>query len=242
MIESFIEHWPKDCQLHVYWQEQEPEIIRDNIVYHELYKVQPQLKRWVDQHKDPKYNGWREDRGQYVWKNDGVKFSHKVFAQTHRIKNSKANVLLYSDADTVYIAKPNLDYLREICPDDSLCTFFDRPKLRDETGFYMHNPQHPKAKEWANRLEEIYLSGEIWTYAEDRAADQYTMAYGRDSFKDCVQMDLLKYHKKLKLSKKSPVPNSPLGKFLDHLKGNKKVNFSHVKDGKSVFTNQLGDK
>ena len=47
---------------------------------------------------------------------------------------------------------------------------------------------------------------------------------------------------KLKLSKKSPVPNSPLGKFLDHLKGNKKVNFSHVKDGKSVFTNQLGDK
>ncbi len=242
MIESFIEHWPTDCQLHVYWQEQEPEIIRDNIVYHELYKVQPQLKRWVDQHKDPKYNGWREDRGQYVWKNDGVKFSHKVFAQTHRIKNSKANVLLYSDADTVYIAKPNLDYLREICPDDSLCTFFDRPKLRDETGFYMHNPQHPKAKEWANRLEEIYLSGEIWTYQEDRAADQYTMAYGRDSFKDCVQMDLLKYHKKLKLSKKSPVPNSPLGKFLDHLKGNKKVNFSHVKDGKSVFTNQLGDK
>ena len=43
MVESFVKYWPKDIKLHVYWQEQEPEIIQDNIVYHELYKVQPQL-------------------------------------------------------------------------------------------------------------------------------------------------------------------------------------------------------
>ena len=72
MVESFVRYWPKDIKLHVYWQEQEPEIIEDNIVYHELYQVQPQLKQWIDQHSDRKYNGWREDRGQYVWKNDGV--------------------------------------------------------------------------------------------------------------------------------------------------------------------------
>ena len=29
-------------------------------------------------------------------------------AQTHRIKNSNADVILYSDADTLYTAKPNL--------------------------------------------------------------------------------------------------------------------------------------
>ena len=152
MVESFVRHWPKDCTLHVYWQEQEPEIIEDNIVYHELYKVQPQLKEFVDKWKDdPVKHGWREDRGKFVWKNNGVKFSHKVFAQTHRIKNSTADVILYSDADTLYTAKPNLNYLSEICPPDSLCTFFDRKKLRDETGFYMHNPKHPRAKDWAQK-------------------------------------------------------------------------------------------
>ena len=143
MVESFVRHWPKHIQLHVYWQEAEPEIIEDNIVY-----------------------------------------------------------------------------LGEICPDDSLCTFFDRPKFRDETGFYMHNPQHPKAKQWADRLEEIYLSGEVWTYAKDRAADQYTMAFGRDSFRDCKQMDLMTYHEGV--DPKDPVPTSPLSKFLQHLKGEKK--------------------
>ena len=190
-------------------------------MYYELYRVQPQLKQWVDQHADKKYHGWREDRGKFVWKNDGVKFSHKVFAQTHRIKNSTADILLYSDADTLYHAEPDLGYLSEICPADSLCTFFDRPKFRDETGFYMHNPQHPRAKEWANRLEEIYLSGEVWTYEKDRAADQYTMAFGRQHFFFCKQMDLMKYHKDM--DPKDPVPTSPLNKFLKHLKGEKKT-------------------
>ena len=162
MIESFVKWWPKDCKLHVYWQEQEPEIIQDNIMYYELYKVQPQLKEWIDAHQDPVYHGWQKSTNSYTWKNNGVKFSHKVFAQTHRIKNSTADVILYSDADTLYHAPPNLDYLREICPADSLCTFFDRPKMRDETGFYMHNPKHPEAKKWANRLEEIYLKDELW--------------------------------------------------------------------------------
>ena len=230
MVQSFIKYWPKECTLHVYWQEQEPEIIQDNIVYHELYKVQPQLKEFVDKHTDRKYHGWREDRGKFVWKNNGVKFSHKVFAQTHRIKNSTADVILYSDADTLYTALPNLDYLRNICPDDSLCTFFDRPKMRDETGFYMHNPKHPKAKEWAGRLEEIYISGEVWTYAENKQADQYTMAYGRESFKDCKQMDLmihplgLKQHPKYPMTRfeRAPVLSSPLCDFLDHLKGARK--------------------
>mgnify|MGYP001246135848 FL=1 len=175
----------------------------------------------MDKHTDKKFHGWREDRSKFVWKNDGVKFSHKVFAQTHRIKNSTANVLLYSDADTLYHAEPDLDYLREICPGDSLCTFFDRPKFRDETGFYMHNPQHPRAKEWANRLEEIYLSGEVWTYEENKAADQYTMAFGRASFRDCKQMDLMTYH--TAVDPKDPVPTSPLNKFLQHLKGEKKT-------------------
>ena len=225
MIESFIKYWPKECILHAYWQEQEPEIIQDNIVYHELYKVQPQLKEFVDKWKDePTKNGWREDRQKYIWKNDGVKFSHKVFTQTHRIKNSTADVILYSDADTLYTAKPNLDYLREICPEDSLCTFFDRNHLRDETGFYMHNPKHPKAKEWANRLEEIYITGELWNWTgiwANRQADQYTMARGRESFKYCKQMDLIQYH--TGLHNHNPIPTSPLAKFLTHMKGSSKL-------------------
>ena len=56
MIETFIAHWPKDETLYCYYQEQEPEILEDNIVYHELYQVQPQLKQFVDKWKDDPEN------------------------------------------------------------------------------------------------------------------------------------------------------------------------------------------
>ena len=236
MIESFIKYWPKDCILHAYWQEQEPEIFQDNILYHQLYKVQPQLKEFVDKWKDdPIKHGWLEAKQKYTWKKNGVKFSHKVFAQTHRIKHSTADIILYSDADTLYTAEPNLDYLREICPADSLCTFFDRIKLRDETGFYMHNPKHPQAKDWANRMEDIYISGELWTY-NDQQADQYTMAIGRESFKTCKQMDLIQYHKDLNLKNRNPIPTSPLSDFLIHMKGKSKLKGQPISSAEpSVF-------
>ena len=135
----------------------------------------------------------------------------------------------------MYTAEPNLDYLREICPTDSLCTFFDRIKLRDETGFYMHNPKHPRAKDWANRLEDIYISGELWTY-NDQQADQYTMAIGRESFKTCKQMDLIQYHKDLNLKNRNPIPTSPLSDFLIHMKGKSKLKGQPISSAEpSVF-------
>ncbi len=51
-------------------------------------------------------------------------------------------------------------------------------------------------------------------------ADQYTMAIGRDSFKDCKQTDLMKWYPGIKNN--DPVPHSPLAEFLDHMKGDKK--------------------
>jgi hypothetical protein len=47
------------------------------------------------------------------------------------------------------------------------------------------------------------------------------MAFGRQHFFFCKQMDLMKYHEGM--DPKDPVPTSPLNKFLQHLKGEKKT-------------------
>ena len=90
-----------------------------------------------------------------------------------------------------------------------------------------------KAKDWANRMEEIYLKDELWGWP-DQQADQYTMARGRDSFMSCKQMDLMQYHRNLGLNNKDPVPYSPLKKFMNHLKGQKKLQ-GKTADDPSVF-------
>ena len=123
MIETFIKYWPKDVHLYAYWQQQEPEIFADNVHYIDLYEQNPHLQRFVFENQlDQVKNGLIN--GEYDFQRDGVKFSHKVFAQTHRIKHTKADVLLYLDADTYTHTTPNLDYLDSIMPEDHLCTYF----------------------------------------------------------------------------------------------------------------------
>jgi hypothetical protein len=232
MIETFIKFWPKDVHLYAYYQEQEPEIFADNLHYIDLYAENPKLKRFVfDNQIDPKKNGMID--GEYNFQRDGVKFSHKVFAQTHRIKHTTADVCIFLDADTYTHAQPNMEYINSILPEDHLCTYFGRPKLYDETGFFMHNATHYKAKVWAEELEKIYTSGEIWTYPLQ--VDCYTVYACRQKFKDEKQLDLVEHHGKL--GKKHPFVNSPLGEFLDHLKGDRKeLGHSRQSDFKERFT------
>ena len=231
MIETFIEKWPKDVHLYAYWQEQEPEIFADNIHYVELYKENPHLKKFVDENKnDPKKNG--QTTNGYNFQKDGVKFSHKVFAQTHRIKNTDADILLYLDADTYTHETPNLNYIYSILPEDHLCTYFGRPRLYDETGFYMHNAKHHDALVWAETLEKIYTEGELWTYPLQ--VDCYTMYAGRQKYPHTKQLDLVEHHGGL--GKKHPFVNSPLGEFLEHLKGDRKeLGHSRASDFKERF-------
>ena len=231
MIETFIKYWPKDVHLYAYYQEQEPEIFADNVHYVDLYEQNPQLKRFVfDNQIDEAKNGMID--GKYDFQRDGVKFSHKVFAQTHRIKHTTADVLLYLDADTYTHTTPNLKYIDSILPEDHLCTYFGRPRLYDETGFYMHNAKHYKAIVWADTLEKIYTEAELGTYPLQ--VDCYTMYAGRQKFKDQKQLDLVEYHGGL--GKKHPFVNSPLGEFLDHLKGDRKeLGHSRQSDFKERF-------
>jgi hypothetical protein len=117
-------------------------------------------------------------------------------------------------------------------PEDHLCTYFGRPRLYDETGFYMHNVQHYKSMRWAEALEKIYTEGELWTYPLQ--VDCYTMYAGRQKFKDEPQLDLVEHHGGL--GKKHPFVNSPLGEFLDHLKGDRKeLGHSRQSDFKDRF-------
>jgi len=63
------------------------------------------------------------------------------------------------------------------------------------------------------------------------------MARGRESFKYCKQMDLMRYH--TGMDHKDPVPTSPLANFLIHMKGQKKLKDRPELAEPSVFPSVL---
>ena len=52
MIESFIDHWPEDVKLYVYYEKELPPITNPKIEYVNLEEVNPDLLAFKERHKN----------------------------------------------------------------------------------------------------------------------------------------------------------------------------------------------
>jgi len=117
MIKSFLLHWPKEIELYAYYEETEPELINERIIYVNLLQACPDLasfkERWKD---DPVANGELQEvpngarrpstvsigeskKGSFLW--NAVRFSHKSYCTIHATQTINADTVFWMDADTV---------------------------------------------------------------------------------------------------------------------------------------------
>ena len=164
MVESFLQHWPSEIKIHLYCENVSTGITNPQVVEHDIFKACPQVKNFVTQHNNDHNNGIRN--GQRDFKYDAIKFSYKVFAQCHRIRNSQADTLLFIDADTVTFAAPPIEDIKKLLPDDNFTAYIGRPNNKKlpfaETGFIMYNLKHPNIHNFADVFEDLYTTGKIF--------------------------------------------------------------------------------
>ena len=176
-----------------------------------FYERVPELKKFVDTHKHIKFNSYR---------NDGVRFAYKVFAYTDAILNADEDVtgIIGIDADSVFY-KPINDMWVKKClhKDNHMMTYLGRGKHYSECGFLYWNLKHPRTKEYARAMQDLYISDKMYKLPEQH-----------DSF--------LWDHMRVKFEQEYDVKNydigdgqvghvqarSVLGPIYDHTKGNRK--------------------
>src|ERR1700675_4960732 len=95
MVEPFDRFWPADVPLYLYAEQFEPDHLRP--------LVRP-LPPWLDEFKsrhaaNPRAHGLIE--GGYNYRQDCVRFAHKVAAVTDAASMLEADVLIWADADIV---------------------------------------------------------------------------------------------------------------------------------------------
>ena len=219
MVETFLQHWPEDIQIHLYCENVETGIRHQRVIEHDIFQACPQLTDFLAQHNNEYNNGMRN--GKRDFKFDAIKFCYKVFAQCHRIKNSKANTLIFIDADTVTFAKPPLFELQKLIPKDNFTAYIGRPKNKKlpftETGFIMYNLDHPNTINFAESFEDLYTTGKIFTL--DYQVDCFTYDTARRITEQTHGAKSNDITGPEGLGKRHPFVNSILGTFMDHLKG-----------------------
>ena len=222
MVDTFLEHWPAEVRIHLYCENVQPNVKQPRVVEHDIFEVCPQIRDYLDKHDNPHNNGYRS--GVRDFKFDAIKFCYKVFAQCHRIKNSKAETLLFIDADTVTFDTPPLTELVKLLPQDHFTSYIGRPNNNKlpfaETGFIMYNLKHPNVREFADVFEDLYTSGKIFDLRYQ--VDCFTYDTARKAIEQKHNAKSNDITGPDGLGKRHPFVNTILGTFMDHLKGDRR--------------------
>lgn len=180
MVETFVQHWPAAVTLDVYAEGFDLDVAADNVNSRRLPDWHTDWKARhagnADAHGRDKSRFGRADklkRGDYSYRRDCVRFSHKVAALTDAALNpnivNHADLLIMVDADTVTHAPVTIEWLRSVVNPtmrDFYMAWLYRANWYPECGFVVFNETHPAHDWFMRRLRATYESGEVFAFSE----------------------------------------------------------------------------
>jgi len=198
-----------------------------------LPKLQAFKEKWGDV---PKANGKcpfpkkrpRDYHKEFKW--DAVRFANKVYAVFDACERSQ-DWCVWMDADQFVHSDWAYEDWNRLLPNDSWITYVGRGKGAQtwpECGFYGLNLKNKTCIKFLNRFEHYYESAEKGIFTLDEWHDSYVFGKLLNIFKtkDPAVYDYTE-NTILKTARTGggghPLINSELGKWLDHLKGDRKM-------------------
>lgn len=237
-IQTFLNLWPEEITLYAYAEDCEVIESASNLVVRDLHASSPDLINFKKTWKNiPKANGdvsndpirsKRRDAGKgFKW--DAVRFSHKVYSIFHCAKNCDADILIWMDADMVCHSAISLDEIFRLIPADKDLCFLGRGGKFSECGLYSMNLHSDKIKLFLSTFQRMYDDAERGIFKLDEWHDSFVF----DEVRRMVKCNELDWSAGLIKGEGHPLINSEWGKWLDHLKGKRKMY------GKSLLTDLI---
>lgn len=231
-VDSFSKNIDKNIKLYLYAEDCTPVVNDDRIVLLDQKKELPKLVAFKERWKnDPKANGippadikarrpkdWHKE---FKW--HAIRFANKVYAVFDAAQRCDTDWLIWLDADTFVHSPATYNELLRFTPDRAWMSYLGRGKKWPECGFYGINLKTDAGQEFLKRFERVY---------EDAENGIFKMEEWHDSFVfEEVRKEIQAKHSKVPFLNISgdvvngeghPFINCDLGKYFDHLKGDRK--------------------
>lgn len=231
MIQTFLSNWPTEVALYVYAEDCEIHESAPNLHVLNLSQASPELVAFKQTWKNvPKANGdvsndpvrgRRKDAGKgFKW--DAVRFCHKVYAIFHAAEHCDSDWLLWMDGDMVCHNPITVKELDKFCPIDRDLCYLGRGRKFSECGLYAMNLTRPATTVFLRKFQTMYDHAEIGIFKLDEWHDSFVF----DSVRQCSSLNELNWSEGLVVGEGHPLINCEWGRYLDHLKGNRK-NYGH---------------
>lgn len=236
-LDSFAEHVDPRIKLLVYAEDCKPRNpAPKQITILDAKKVLPKLNAFKEKWGDvPKANGKcpfpelrpRDHHKEFKW--DAVRFANKIYAVLDACERA-TDWCVWIDADTYVHSDWSHEQFKDLLPNDKWLTYVGRGKSSSswpECGFYGMNLKDSTCKAFLDELERAYEDAEHGIFKLDEWHDSYVFGHILNRMKKNYP-NVLDYtaDMMLKTAKTGggghPLINCELGRWIDHLKGDRK--------------------
>lgn len=213
-IETFLENWPEEEKLVVYVEDSTPNLKNDRVEFRLLFEVDG-VKDFLDTvlNSHPVYRGLRAEGKAYDYRMDAFKFARKVFAITDAATDC-AEPMAWIDADVYTHSKVPEGFLKTVL-DGKYVAFLGRDFMYTEAGFVAFNPDFE-----ASHLSFMSAYKSMYTTGAFRYLGEWHDCYVFDMIRELHGVSGNNLSEDLKLD--NPFPETVLGKYMTHLKGERK--------------------
>jgi len=195
------------------------------IAFKERWKDVPHANGDISKH--PARNGRKDWNKEFKW--DAIRFANKVYAVFDACERSK-DWCVWMDADTFVHSNWSFEEFSELLPKNTWITYVGRGKGSQtwpECGFYGMNLNHPVCHEFLKEFERMYEDAENGMFKLVEWHDSFIFGHilnnMRREFPNVLDYSAEMYLREAKSGGGGhPLINTVLGKWIDHMKGDRK--------------------
>ena len=231
MIDTFEKNWDPSIDLVVYAENCNPHYLTSRVKVIDLLANSSDCKAFIQRHKNNpeahgglgphNQNGWNAKKA-FRW--EAVRFSYKVFSIAHAVENIDTEWLIWLDADSHTHSKVDVSALDRLCPaNTSVCYLGRGEKYHSECGWVAYNLTKANTKEFINRFVGMYKQDTIFNEKEWHDSYIWDVVRKQMTTEGMDFYNLNPYPNEKNIAG-HPFINSELGKYMDHVKGDRKLN------------------
>jgi len=231
-VDSFSKNIDPKTKLFLYAEDCNPVINDDRIIVLDQKVSLPKLMNFKNRWKnEPKANGVcppeirakrpRDWHKEFKW--HAIRFANKVYAVFDAAERCDSDWIVWLDADTFVHSYASKEDLLKFTPEGHWLSYLGRGKKWPECGFYGINLKSIEGKEFLKEFERVYEDAENGIFKMEEWHDSYV-------FEEVRKIIVARFSKSkfynisegLVNGEGHPFINSDLGKYFDHMKGDRK--------------------
>jgi hypothetical protein len=229
-IESFLQHWPRDISLTIYYEDWVPDVIDPRIEYIDIDTAIPEVNQFRD-HCQREIDKLTDKKSKRInWFNKAIRWSFKSLVMYTELKRKQTKYVIWLDGDVSTLKSPIVNFAQTVLQGKAFASQLEFIKGANhcESGIVIFDTDHADCPKIVEHISNGYINMQVLTL--DKPWDGFWLALMIKNGIEFYDMN------RDRIGAAKTFTNRYIFKVLEHNVGNRKLkdNNLHAITGRGV--------